>query len=138
MADQLAGRVLSVNVGQPRDVIWQGRTVHTAVWKDPVDGPQLVRRLNIDGDGQGDLAGHGEPARDRAHVVHVDRGTGGERIVVEHRLVAEHAEGDQRQVDVTEPCEHVVDEGVVGVVAGVLSPHPTAASTARMAQNFEM
>src|SRR6476659_3292811 len=63
MADQLAGRVLSVNVGQPRDVIWQGRTVHTAVWKDPVDGPQLVRRLNIDGDGQGDLAGHGGEQR---------------------------------------------------------------------------
>jgi MOSC domain-containing protein YiiM len=63
MADQLAGRVLSVNLGQPRDVIWQGRTVHTAVWKDPVDGPQLVRRLNIDGDGQGDLAGHGGEQR---------------------------------------------------------------------------
>ena len=63
MADQLAGRVLSVNVGQPRDVIWQGRTVHTAVWKEPVDGPRLVRRLNIDGDGQGDLAGHGGEQR---------------------------------------------------------------------------
>jgi len=63
MADQPAGRVLSVNVGQPKDVIWQGRTVHTAVWKEPVDGPRLVRRLNIDGDGQGDLAGHGGEQR---------------------------------------------------------------------------
>ena len=35
---------------------WQGRTVHTAVWKAPVEGPRMVRRLNIDGDGQGDLA----------------------------------------------------------------------------------
>jgi MOSC domain-containing protein YiiM len=52
-------RLLSVNVGLPRDVTWQGKTVHTAVWKAPVDGPRLVRRLNIDGDGQGDLAGHG-------------------------------------------------------------------------------
>src|SRR5262252_1256874 len=43
----------------PRDVTWQGRTVHTAVWKKPAAGPQMVRRLNIDGDGQGDLAGHG-------------------------------------------------------------------------------
>src|SRR5262252_2584235 len=43
----------------PRDVTWQGRTVHTAVWKRPAAGPQMVRRLNIDGDGQGDLAGHG-------------------------------------------------------------------------------
>ena len=52
-------RLLSVNVGLPRDVAWQGKTVHTAVWKAPVEGPRMVRRLNIDGDGQGDLAGHG-------------------------------------------------------------------------------
>jgi ferredoxin-NADP reductase/MOSC domain-containing protein YiiM len=55
----MMARLLSVNVGLPRDIAWQGRTVHTAVWKDPVDGPSMVRRLNIDGDGQGDLAGHG-------------------------------------------------------------------------------
>jgi ferredoxin-NADP reductase/MOSC domain-containing protein YiiM len=54
-----AGRLLSVNVGLPQDVAWQGQTVHTAVWKRPVEGPRRVRRLNIDGDGQGDLAGHG-------------------------------------------------------------------------------
>jgi ferredoxin-NADP reductase/MOSC domain-containing protein YiiM len=54
-----AGRLLSVNVGLPQDVMWRGQTVHTAVWKRPVDGPRQVRRLNIDGDGQGDLAGHG-------------------------------------------------------------------------------
>jgi ferredoxin-NADP reductase/MOSC domain-containing protein YiiM len=52
-------RLLSVNVGLPRDVAWQGKTVHTAVWKAPVEGRRIVRRLNIDGDGQGDLAGHG-------------------------------------------------------------------------------
>src|SRR3974390_710368 len=51
--------LLSVNVGLPREVTWQGKTVHTAVWKVPVEGPRMVRRLNIDGDGQGDLAGHG-------------------------------------------------------------------------------
>jgi ferredoxin-NADP reductase/MOSC domain-containing protein YiiM len=54
-----AGRLLSVNVGLPKDVTWHGKTVHTGVWKYPVDGPSQVRRLNIDGDGQGDLAGHG-------------------------------------------------------------------------------
>ena len=54
-----AGSLLSVNVGLPRDVTWRGQVVHTAVWKRPVDGPRMVRRLNIDGDGQGDLAGHG-------------------------------------------------------------------------------
>ncbi len=55
--------LLSVNVGMPQDVSWRGRTVHTAVWKSPVTGPRLVRRLNIDGDGQGDLAGHGGEQR---------------------------------------------------------------------------
>src|SRR5579862_6642374 len=52
-------RLLSVNVGLPREIAWRGKTVHTAVWKAPVQGRRLVRRLNIDGDGQGDLAGHG-------------------------------------------------------------------------------
>jgi MOSC domain-containing protein YiiM len=52
-------RLLSVNVGLPRDIAWRGKTVHTAIWKTPVQGRCMVRRLNIDGDGQGDLAGHG-------------------------------------------------------------------------------
>lgn len=51
--------LVSVNVGLPRDVSWNGRTVFTGAWKDPVAGPRRVRRLNIDGDGQGDLGGHG-------------------------------------------------------------------------------
>src|SRR5262245_61245703 len=57
--DQRAGSLLSVNVGLPQDVAWGGRIVRTAVWKRPAEGPQMARRLNIDGDGQGDLAGHG-------------------------------------------------------------------------------
>src|SRR5580692_6779870 len=61
--DRQAGSLLSVNVGLPRDVSWQGRTVRTAVWKRPADGPRQARRLNIDGDGQGDLAGHGGEQR---------------------------------------------------------------------------
>ena len=52
-------RLLSVNVGLPRDIEWQGKTVHTAVWKASVQGRRTARRLNIDGDGQGDLVGHG-------------------------------------------------------------------------------
>jgi MOSC domain-containing protein YiiM len=43
----------------PQNVAWQGRTVFTSVWKHPVRGPRMVRRLNVDGDGQGDLVGHG-------------------------------------------------------------------------------
>ncbi len=55
--------LLSVNVGLPKDVAWQGKTVRTGIWKSPVDGPARVRRLNIDGDGQGDLNGHGGEQR---------------------------------------------------------------------------
>ncbi len=51
--------LVSVNVGLPRDVPWHGKTVHTGVWKSAVEGPRMARRLNIDGDGQGDLGGHG-------------------------------------------------------------------------------
>jgi ferredoxin-NADP reductase/MOSC domain-containing protein YiiM len=55
--------LLSVNVGMPRDVPWQDKTVHTGAWKYPVTGPRMARRLNIDGDGQGDLRGHGGEQR---------------------------------------------------------------------------
>ena len=55
--------LLSVNVGMPKDVPWHGKTVYTGIWKNPVAGPQLVRRLNIDGDGQGDRQGHGGEQR---------------------------------------------------------------------------
>ena len=51
--------LISLNVGLPADVDWHGRVVHTGAWKAPVDGPRMVRRLNVDGDGQGDLGGHG-------------------------------------------------------------------------------
>jgi ferredoxin-NADP reductase/MOSC domain-containing protein YiiM/ferredoxin len=58
-----AGTLLSVNVGLPKDVSWQGRTVFTAVYKYPVSGSRRVSRLNVDGDGQGDLKGHGGEQR---------------------------------------------------------------------------
>ena len=59
MSAAMTGRLLSVNVGGPRDVAWEGRTVRTAIWKDPVDGPRMVRRINIDGDDQADRLAHG-------------------------------------------------------------------------------
>ena len=55
--------LLSVNVGLPKNMPWRGSTVHTGIRKRPVDGPALMRRLNIDGDGQGDLNGHGGEQR---------------------------------------------------------------------------
>ena len=56
-------RLLAVNVGLPRDIEWKGRTVHTGIWKEPVIGRCRVNRLNVDGDGQGDRAGHGGEQR---------------------------------------------------------------------------
>jgi len=56
-------RLLSVNVGLPRDVPWRDKVVHTGVWKQSVSEPRMARRLNIDGDGQGDLGGHGGEQR---------------------------------------------------------------------------
>lgn len=53
------GRLLSINVGLPREIAWHGETVRTATWKSAVDGARTVRRLNVDGDAQGDLGGHG-------------------------------------------------------------------------------
>src|SRR5262249_30988987 len=54
---------LPVNVGMPKNVPWQGKTIYTAVWKHPVAGPVMARRLNLDGDGQGDRQGHGGEQR---------------------------------------------------------------------------
>ncbi|HST32729.1 MAG TPA: MOSC and FAD-binding oxidoreductase domain-containing protein [Solirubrobacteraceae bacterium] len=58
-----SGTLLSVNVGMPKDVPWQGKTVFTGVYKDSVSGARRVGKLNVDGDGQGDLAGHGGEQR---------------------------------------------------------------------------
>ncbi|ALL68442.1 Flavohemoprotein Flavohemoglobin Nitric oxide dioxygenase [Paraburkholderia caribensis MBA4] len=56
-------RLVSVNVGLPRDVKWKDRSVHTGIWKKPVKGRCWVGRNNLAGDGQGDLQGHGGPNR---------------------------------------------------------------------------
>jgi ferredoxin-NADP reductase/MOSC domain-containing protein YiiM len=59
----LAARLVAVNVGLPRDIMWRGKTVHTGILKSPALGRLRVSRLNVDGDGQGDLGGHGGPNR---------------------------------------------------------------------------
>src|SRR5262252_173326 len=56
-------RLVSVNVGLPKEVAWQGRVVRTAIWEQPVEGRRLVRRLNTDGDDQADRKGHGGEQR---------------------------------------------------------------------------
>jgi ferredoxin-NADP reductase/MOSC domain-containing protein YiiM len=106
------GRLVAVNIGLPRDVEWRGRTVHTGVWKRAAEGSRMVRTLNIDGDGQGDLAGHGGPHR--AVLVyqlssyehwrqHFDRddfeyGQFGENFTVEGLSDDEVCIGDQYQI----------------------------------------
>jgi ferredoxin-NADP reductase/MOSC domain-containing protein YiiM/ferredoxin len=55
----MTARLLSLNVGRPREVQWEGKTVRSAIWKEPVDGPRMVRRINIDGDDQADRLAHG-------------------------------------------------------------------------------
>ncbi|MEP0873483.1 MOSC domain-containing protein [Trichocoleus desertorum AS-A10] len=54
-------KLISVNVGLPREVTWKGKTVRTGIFKEPVPGSArvMVRSLNLDGDGQADLSVHG-------------------------------------------------------------------------------
>ncbi len=52
-------KLISVNVGQPREIPWRGQMVRTSVYKTPVAGRVYARRLNLDGDAQADLAAHG-------------------------------------------------------------------------------
>jgi len=52
-------RIVSVNVGLPRDIFWRGETVRTAIFKEPVEGPVKIARLNLAGDEQADLTVHG-------------------------------------------------------------------------------
>ncbi len=61
MARSIEGALVSVNVGEPRDIEWFGRTVTTAIWKLPVEGRVAMRGVNLVGDGQADLRVHGGP-----------------------------------------------------------------------------
>jgi ferredoxin-NADP reductase/MOSC domain-containing protein YiiM len=56
-------RLLAVNVGLPQNIQWRGEIVYTGIWKHPIHGRCAARRLNLAGDGQGDLAGHGGEQR---------------------------------------------------------------------------
>jgi ferredoxin-NADP reductase/MOSC domain-containing protein YiiM len=104
--------VVSVNVGLPRNVEWQGKTVRTAIWKQPVAGRVFAGRLNLAGDGQADLAGHGGEQRalmvyqldsyrywanhlGRSDFVH---GIFGENLTVEGLADAEVCIGDRYRI----------------------------------------
>ncbi len=53
--------VVSVNVGMPREVEWNGKTISTGIYKEPVSGPIELKKLNLQGDAQADLSVHGGP-----------------------------------------------------------------------------
>ena len=114
--------LVSVNVGLPRDVVWQGKVVRTAVWKRSVPGRIMARRLNLEGDGQGDLQGHGGEHRAimvyqiesyRHWEAHLDRhdfeyGQFGENMTVDGLADSEVCIGDRYRIgaalfEVTQP-----------------------------------
>lgn len=118
----MTARLLSVNVGMPREITWRGQTVRTAIWKAPVHGKRMVRRLNIEGDTQGDLASHGGEHRaifvyqidsyrywqDKLHRADFTFGQFGENFTVEGLPDTEVCIGDQYRIggalfEVTQP-----------------------------------
>lgn len=118
----MVARLLSVNVGLPREVVWRGQTVRSSVWKDPVEGRRMVRRLNVDGDAQGDLASHGGEHRavfvyqidsykywqDQLHRSDFTFGQFGENFTIEGLPDSEVCVGDQYRIggalfEVTQP-----------------------------------
>jgi MOSC domain-containing protein YiiM len=56
-------KLISLQVGLPREVHWQGQSVMTGIFKEPVAGPVMLRTLNLDGDAQADLTVHGGPTK---------------------------------------------------------------------------
>ncbi len=52
-------KLISVNVSQPKEVLHNGKRIKTGIFKEPVSGRTMMRRLNLDGDGQGDPTVHG-------------------------------------------------------------------------------
>ena len=115
-------RVVSVNVGLPREVVWKGRVVRTGIFKEPVEGRVAVCALNLDGDRQADLAVHGGVSkaiyvypsehyaywREELPGVELPWGMFGENLTTEGLLEGAVAIGDRfrigsAQVVVTEP-----------------------------------
>jgi MOSC domain-containing protein YiiM len=73
-----SAKLISLNVGLPQDVSWHGKILRTA-------GPRRVHHLNIEGDGQGDLQGHGGP--NRAVMVYPTQGVSSPIAAQMHRII---------------------------------------------------
>jgi MOSC domain-containing protein YiiM len=109
-------RVVSVNVGLPREVVWRGKAVTTGIYKHPVRGRVPVRRLNLAGDRQADLRVHGGPdkavyaypsefyemwSRDRPELA-LGPGAFGENLTTEGLLDDDVSVGDRFRVGTAE------------------------------------
>ena len=119
--DRDTGRVVSVNVGQPRAIEWQGKPVTTAIWKYPVQGRILAQGVSLVGDGQADLRAHG--GRDKSVYAYawedsewwaeelgrpVEVGAFGENLTlrgveVTHAMIGEHWAIGTALFEVTQP-----------------------------------
>jgi len=105
-------RLISVNVGTPQEILWKGRSVRTAIFKSPVEGPVEVGELGLAGDRQADLSVHGGPdkavyAYPAEHYeywkkelpgVELAWGNFGENLTTEGLLEADLRAGDRFQV----------------------------------------
>lgn len=104
--------VVSVQVGGPREVSWQGKTITTSIFKEPVAGRVAVRQLNLAGDHQSDLTVHGGaekaiyvyPAeyyrywREQLPDIAFTWGAFGENLTIEGLLDTTVATGDQLRI----------------------------------------
>jgi MOSC domain-containing protein YiiM len=116
MPEHRAGRVVSVQVGRPREVAWRGKTVLTSIWKEAVAGAVRVGRLGLDGDAQSDLSVHGgvEKAvyaypsehyawwREQLGVERLPWGAFGENLTLEGLLEGELGIGDRLRIGTAE------------------------------------
>jgi MOSC domain-containing protein YiiM len=105
-------QVMSVNVGLPQQVMWRGKPINTAIFKEPVEGTIRIRKLNLDGDRQADLTVHGGPDkavyaypvehyeywRTRVPETQLTMGAFGENLTVRDVLEKDLNIGDQVRV----------------------------------------
>ena len=108
MTEVARPRLLSINVGMPREIEWAGERVLTSIFKNPIPGPVAVRTLNIDGDRQSDLTVHGGARKAvyvyphehyafwRTQLPHADLGFGafGENLTISGLLESDVSGGD--------------------------------------------
>jgi MOSC domain-containing protein YiiM len=112
-------RVVSVNVGMPREVQWKGSTVSTAIFKEPVAGKVAVRRLNLDGDAQSDLTVHGGP--DKAVYAYASEHYGSWEVKLGRKLLPGAFGENLTTEGLFEDRIHIGDELLVGTAKLVVT-----------------